>query len=49
MYIEKNVCYSIIETLLNIPVKTIAARLDVMEMSMAKKDSPSKVGERRTY
>ena len=51
MHIKKNVCDSLLGTLLNIPEKTkdeIRARLDLMEMGVRKELAP-KVGEKRTY
>ncbi|TXG66340.1 hypothetical protein EZV62_007615 [Acer yangbiense] len=51
MHIEKNVCDSIIGTLLNIPSKTkdgLAARLDLKEMGL-RDDLVPKVGNKRTY
>ena len=51
MHIEKNVCDSLLGTLLNIPGKTkdgIRTRLDLMEMGVRKELAP-KVGEKRTY
>ena len=52
MHIEKNICDSLIGTLLNIPGKTkdsISARNDLVLMSESKKDLAPKAGERRTY
>lgn len=51
MHIEKNVCESIIGTLLNIPGKTkdgINARLDLVEKGLRKELAPQ-IGEKRTY
>ncbi|KAI5328110.1 hypothetical protein L3X38_027506 [Prunus dulcis] len=51
MHIEKNVCDSIIGTLLEIPGKNkdgIAARLDLLKMGV-KTDLQPKYGERRTH
>ncbi|XP_075481194.1 uncharacterized protein LOC142521906 [Primulina tabacum] len=51
MHIEKNVCESLIGTLLDITGKTkdgVAARLDLMEMNLRTNLIP-KMGEKRTY
>nr|BAV56711.1 transposase [Ipomoea nil] len=51
MHIEKNVCESIIGTLLDIPGKTkdgVAARLDLVEMNVRMELAP-KQGEKRTF
>lgn len=51
MHIEKNVCDSVIGTLLNIPNKTkdhLKSRLDLQEMGLRMELAP-KVGEKRTY
>lgn len=51
MHIEKNVCESLIGTLLNIPFKTkdsVAARLDLVEMGVRLELAPE-IGEKRTY
>ncbi|XP_058185698.1 uncharacterized protein LOC131302924 [Rhododendron vialii] len=51
MHIEKNVCESIIGTLLNIPGKTkdgISARLDLVEKDLRQELAPQ-VGEKQTY
>ncbi|XP_062114091.1 uncharacterized protein LOC133825119 [Humulus lupulus] len=52
MHIEKNICDSLIGTLLNIPRKTkdsISARRDPVLMSESKKELAPKVEENRTY
>ncbi|XP_062073833.1 uncharacterized protein LOC133778034 [Humulus lupulus] len=52
MHIEKNICDSLIETLLNIPGKNkdiISARKDLVLMFESKKDLAPETGERRTY
>ncbi|XP_062080344.1 uncharacterized protein LOC133785102 [Humulus lupulus] len=52
MHIEKNICDSLIRTLLNIPGKTkdsIPARKDLVLMSESKKYLAPETGERRTY
>ncbi|XP_062093839.1 uncharacterized protein LOC133799866 [Humulus lupulus] len=52
MHIEKNICDSLIGTLLNIPGKTkdsISARRDLVLMSESKKELAPKVEENRTY
>ncbi|XP_062103991.1 uncharacterized protein LOC133815129 [Humulus lupulus] len=52
MHIEKNICDSLIGTLLNILGKTkdsISARMDLVLMSESKKDLAPETGERRTY
>ncbi|XP_073057309.1 uncharacterized protein [Primulina eburnea] len=51
MHIEKNVCESLIGTLLDIPGKTkdgVAARLDLVEMNVRTELAPN-MGEKRTY
>ena len=51
MHIEKNVCESIVGTLLNIPGKTkdgLNSRLDLIEMCLRAELAP-KVGLKRTY
>ena len=51
MHIEKNVCESIVGTLLNIPGKTkdgLNSRLDLIEMGLRAELAP-KVGLKRTY
>ena len=51
MHIEKNVCDSLLGTLLNILGKTkarIGTRLDLIEMSV-RKELTLKDGEKRTY
>ena len=51
MHIEKNICDSIIGTLLNIPGKnkdSISARMDLVDMSIRTELAP-RVGEKRTY
>ena len=51
MHIEKNVCESIVGTLLNIPGKTkdgLNSRLDLIEMGLRAELAP-KVGMKRTY
>ena len=51
MHIEKNVCDSIIQTLLNIPGKmkdTLAGCIDLQEMRLKKELHPI-AGEKRTY
>jgi hypothetical protein len=51
MHIEKNVCESLIGTLLNMPFKTkdsVAARLDLVEMGVRLELAPE-IGEKRTY
>ena len=51
MHIEKNVCESIVGTLLNIPGKTkdgLNSRLDLIEMGLRAELEP-KVGLKRTY
>ncbi|XP_073137486.1 uncharacterized protein [Henckelia pumila] len=51
MHIEKNVCESLIGTLLNVPGKTkdgVAARLDLVEMNV-RTDLAPKMGENRTF
>ena len=51
MHIEKNICDSIIGTLLNIPGKnkdSISARMDLVDMGVRTELAP-RVGEKRTY
>ncbi|XP_024200497.1 uncharacterized protein LOC112203814 [Rosa chinensis] len=51
MHIEKNVCESLIGTLLNMPFKTkdsVAVRLDMVQMGV-RVDLGPKIGEKRTY
>lgn len=51
MHIEKNVCESVIGTLLNMPFKTkdsVGARLDMVDMGV-RLDLAPKIGNRRTY
>ncbi|XP_073152786.1 uncharacterized protein [Henckelia pumila] len=51
MHIEKNVCESLISTLLDIPGKTkdgVAARLDLVEMNI-RTDLAPRMGEKKTF
>ncbi|XP_073139031.1 uncharacterized protein [Henckelia pumila] len=51
MHIEKNVCESVIGTLLDIPGKTkdgVAARLDLMEMNVRSELAP-RIGDKKTF
>ncbi|XP_024178737.1 uncharacterized protein LOC112184731 [Rosa chinensis] len=51
MHIEKNVCESVIGTLLNMPSKTkdsVAARLDMVDMGVRLDLGPN-IGEKKTY
>ncbi|CAM8947771.1 unnamed protein product [Rhodiola kirilowii] len=51
MHVEKNICESLLGTLLNIPGKTkdgVKARLDMLEMNIRTKLAPELRGQ-RTY
>ncbi|XP_073139065.1 uncharacterized protein [Henckelia pumila] len=51
MHIEKNVCESLISTLLDVPGKTkdgVASRLDLLEMNVRTELAPN-MGEKRTF
>ncbi|CAM8936836.1 unnamed protein product [Rhodiola kirilowii] len=51
MHVEKNICESLLGTLLNIPGKTkdgVKARLDMLEMNIRTKLAPETRGQ-RTY
>jgi len=52
MHVEKNVCDSVIATLLNIHGKTkdnVNARLDMVEMGIQKELAPHSADNKRTY
>ncbi|CAM8925911.1 unnamed protein product [Rhodiola kirilowii] len=48
MHVEKNICYSLIGTLLNVPGKTkdgVKARLDMLDMNIRTKLVPETRGQ----